>query len=795
MFSKLPGLYQMLPAPERFSTVDLYSTAGWPKQGPQPRPELLRQVARVRRTLAEADERFTLVAGVNQETVTGLSLSGGAEFVYECSRQGDGTVPLDFALLPGARTYTVEEEHGSLPNNGRVCAAVVDLLSTGETSRLDVLRRRIAVPVVSGRVSDGELVQKRAFDGRRGAELSASEVRRVASQFVSPDAREQVSATPVVSTRLGEADAESASNEGSLSGVVIGRRRQRQLQIRLAYGNILGVRARAYVTGIFNGVDPGGPAAAIDAILEGTIEEFTRRRMFTANAGEIFAIPTADHLIHADTVVLAGLGSFDQFGPETQQLVAENVGRSLQLTRIDDFATVLFGVGSGHTVAASLQSYLIGLLRGLSDTEGASLRRVTLCETDRERFKQMRDELLRLTTTKLFDDVQLTLDEIEVPAPPEPVTATRAMLRVEQPVVYLHVRREPGSAKTQAFRSTVLTAGSKAAVITGVREVSDRELSSALSKIDADQLTFRNLEQFGSALGELVLAEEVRTVLDKLRQCHLVVVHDAPASRIPWETLCIKSSERAEPFFPAKGAGLSRRYIADNLSVSKWLEERRQDRVLKVLLVANPTEDLDGANVEAARIKRLFERQRDVSITELAGPEATKPALLSAFRSGQYDVLHYAGHAYFDPKTPSLSGIYCAGEQVLTGAELANLARLPSLVFFNACEAGRIRGRSPKAPDAQGSVRLEKRIEQNVGLAEAFLRGGVPNYVGTYWPVSDRAAEVFAATFYAAIIDGQPIGTALGRSRLAVFELREVDWADYVLYGSFDFVLKRLAHS
>jgi CHAT domain-containing protein len=261
--------------------------------------------------------------------------------------------------------------------------------------------------------------------------------------------------------------------------------------------------------------------------------------------------------------------------------------------------------------------------------------------------------------------------------------------------------------------------------------------------------------------------------------------------------LCIKGSDRAEPFFPAKEAGLSRRYIADNLSVSKWLEERRQDRTLKVLLVANPTEDLDGANVEAGRIKRLFEHQRDVSITELAGPQATKPALLSAFRSGQYDVLHYAGHAYFDPKTPALSGIYCSGEQVLTGAELANLARLPSLVFFNACEAARIRSRPSSEPNVepQRGAPVQRRIEQNVGLAEAFLRGGVPNYIGTYWPVSDRAAEVFAATFYAAIIEGQPIGIALGRSRSAVFEQREVDWADYVLYGSADFVLKRPARS
>ena len=54
-----------------------------------------------------------------------------------------------------------------------------------------------------------------------------------------------------------------------------------------------------------------------------------------------------------------------------------------------------------------------------------------------------------------------------------------------------------------------------------------------------------------------------------------------------------------------------------------------------------------------------------------------------------------------------------------------------------------------------------ERLEQNVGLAEAFLRGGVPNYVGTYWPVADNAAEKFAAEFYAALLAAETLGEAL----------------------------------
>ena len=99
--------------------------------------------------------------------------------------------------------------------------------------------------------------------------------------------------------------------------------------------------------------------------------------------------------------------------------------------------------------------------------------------------------------------------------------------------------------------------------------------------------------------------------------------------------------------------------------------------------------------------------------------------------------------------------ILCAGDQVLSGREQSGLGKLPSLVFFNACEAGRIR----RAPA------VRKRVELSVGLAEAFLRGGVANYVGTYWPVGDDSASGFATTFYHDLLAGYSIGEALLAAR------------------------------
>ena len=135
VFTTFPGLYQMLPTPEKFSAVNLYDSGAWPKKGPQPRKDLLEEVQAVQQSLAKADERFVLIAGVNQETVVGLRMESD-EFAYDQSLEGDGTVPLAFAELSGATTYYVQESHGSLPDNLSVGRAVADLLESGSTTTL-----------------------------------------------------------------------------------------------------------------------------------------------------------------------------------------------------------------------------------------------------------------------------------------------------------------------------------------------------------------------------------------------------------------------------------------------------------------------------------------------------------------------------------------------------------------------------------------------------------------------------------------------------------------------------------
>jgi len=211
-----------------------------------------------------------------------------------------------------------------------------------------------------------------------------------------------------------------------------------------------------------------------------------------------------------------------------------------------------------------------------------------------------------------------------------------------------------------------------------------------------------------------------------------------------------------------------------------------------MLLIVNPTGDLPGAKKEGDRIRQLVGDTPALELDVLEGPEATFNAVRSALSSGKYDVVHYAGHAFFEPTDRMSSGILCHGHEVFSGAEATKLERLPALMFFNACESGRIRSVGKSEPvSAISKKNVAESIRANVSFAEAFLRGGVGNFVGTYWPVGDDAADKFSDTFYKELVKGKTIGDAVVEGRRTIEKSRSVDWANYVHFGSRTFTLKQ----
>lgn len=824
IFRGFPGLLELLPSLPNDPGAVFFDWSQWPKDSAKtqdsrmlaPRPELLRACSRVQDQLAPVDPaRWSLIAGVNQKTVTGAALNRDIdELQYERSLEGDGTVPLRFALLPGMPTYYVEESHGQLANHKEVARAVADILDHGRTDKLPVTppsARRAAPEVISERKlreidpfgeavpAEGEAAQR----GRRGPRgvrqhLRASDLRGVLYGYAGPG-ETPMAARAQAPTVAQTADALS-SDAAPWNRLVVGRARQHRLDIQIAQCSITQVSARAYVLGLFREVNPTGAAAYIDSRLDGAVTEFMRRRMFSGGIGEVFILPANRSRLPADMVLFAGLGYFDQFNNEVQQTTAENVLRTFVRTRVEDFATVLFGGGSGSDVGELLAGLLRGFVRGKLDADvDHHFRRVTLCELDRARYEKIRTELYRLAGTPLFENVEVTFTELP-PPPAEEVSVAppseRAPIVSAPDPVYLIVRREREENGQLVFGTSLLTAGTKAAIMTAAQSVSVKDLEAELTKTGSERFGQADGRRLGQYIAEHVIAPPVRQLMTKSKGRHLVVVHDGPSSRIPWETLRLGDWEPALGDGEDLRGGVSRRYMTGNLSVAKYLEQRPQGATLKLLLVVNPTGDLSGARHEGDVVHALFKQRNDIEVTRVNEEQATRKAVLGELASGRYDLLHYAGHAFFDPELPERSGLLCHGDEPLTGTDLGTIGNLPKLVFFNACESGRLRrrGRNPAAPSRKAkehaSMPNADIRRERVAPAEAFLSGGIANFIGTYWPVGDESAEVFSKTFYSGLLAGKSIGTAILESRRAINELGSVDWSDYIHYGDFGFTIR-----
>jgi pimeloyl-ACP methyl ester carboxylesterase len=127
------GTYQMMPARGHIDGLDLLYKS--PTYNVVPISQKLLDDALIfqNEIVGAIDPaRMVSVAGYNRVTPaaikdpTQLANDNG----YILSKRGDGTVPHDLGLLPGVRTFYVDEEHMKLPANGRVQAALGDLIAT-----------------------------------------------------------------------------------------------------------------------------------------------------------------------------------------------------------------------------------------------------------------------------------------------------------------------------------------------------------------------------------------------------------------------------------------------------------------------------------------------------------------------------------------------------------------------------------------------------------------------------------------------------------------------------------------
>ncbi len=253
------------------------------------------------------------------------------------------------------------------------------------------------------------------------------------------------------------------------------------------------------------------------------------------------------------------------------------------------------------------------------------------------------------------------------------------------------------------------------------------------------------------------------------------------------------------PFAALRDAATGRYLIEDHVisvapSATLYLLSLRRDRELRdpetiasktaALLVGNPAfdrelfpdlDDLPGAILETRQIASYYPRSRS-----LEGVEATKPRLFAEL--GDYDVVHFAGHAIPNVLSPHRSSLVLAPSVrepgVLYAEELLrqDLGRT-RLVVLSAC--------STAGGKAIGSLTV-------TGLVRPLLGAGVPAVVGTLWDVKSGATPLLLTSFHRHLSEGESAARALRLAQLGMIRgnlaQRSVkSWAPFQVIGAASF--------
>jgi pimeloyl-ACP methyl ester carboxylesterase len=820
VFSTFPALYQMLPSHKRYTEHDLFDSAIWPAGVPKVDKALLSRSRKVLDELPADDSRFRMIAGIDQETVTSISKGTDSSFEFFSSNAGDGTVPLSLAkLADGVPTWYVPESHGGLPRNRHVSEAVIEILqsSDGQTTVLPNTWTPTRAAAVPRRVVLAQSPVAKRDIKTMTADERLEVVRKVFGPRVSDDVSGQPAPLVIVKTEVLAAQPplidDLEDQRAQFGGVLVGRRKRR-LEILLAQGSLADCPTQAMVLGLFEGVTPTGAACALDERTDGLISDFFARRMVSGALGRVSLLPTNCTLLPTDLIAFVGLGGSGDFLNENGTVRSERllagasaVVRALVRLRVTEFATVLIGDtlnpaedGVPQGPALMLRTLIKGFLSGLREGDAEQLlQRIVICVHDPAKHAKLKTDFYALAATRMFDDIELVFAEKMLK---DPFAAARGEVQVRATTLpteadspdYLVVTDYSLRPDYAGMKFSFLTASGSGSLPSVTNSFPRSELDALLAEFDPDASlkSLIDLERLGQQLSALMFPAGFLDRLDaaNLGSQPLRVVHDAPSSKIPWEAVQLSKQS------PALGRGMSRHYL-DEGAVRKVSTERTYQETLNVLMVVDPNRNLSGAEIEAKSISRLLGKVPRLNLVVRAGAEATRDQLKQDFQSGNYDVVHYAGHAFFDPLDPKRRGLYCADEKFLTGDDLADLSTLPALVFLNACQSGRVRKISHNAPPgdfAPEQVFQRPRSEQRAhatGVAEAFLTGGLKLFLGTYWSVGDESAKKFAEVFYENISQRKPVGLAVRLARAEVKKLGSIDWADYMLYGDPRFAIKQ----
>jgi len=192
-----------------------------------------------------------------------------------------------------------------------------------------------------------------------------------------------------------------------------------------------------------------------------------------------------------------------------------------------------------------------------------------------------------------------------------------------------------------------------------------------------------------------------------------------------------------------------------------------------ILIVgSDPRYDLDNVKREVEALANgIKEEIEGINVRQFLSYKATKENIIRELETGEYQILHYCGHSEYKPDDPGQSYLLLSEESKLMADELARLSveGILQLVFLNSCSSGR-------------SSTLNEGV---LGIADSFVKIGVPFVIGMMWKITDDGGLLLAKEFYKTFIKTKDPVRALSKARSivgSIFDWQDPTWAAPIIY-------------
>ncbi len=758
-------------------------------------------------SLREHADKILLVVGQAKLTPDGFEW-GNDGFVYlNAENGGDGRVPLHSALLPGVRTWTLDSEHGSMPDVGKAFDAYLELLTQGTT----------------------QLLPKLDSGAQRSAPGKGSTTAGAAKPLVhvrSRPSRARPSGLPAAGVR--QVFAASAMPTGPAD-----RSAEAPLRVTVLNGNLSFVRGTLMV-GHSRALQLTGTEKVVNRLTGGAMKDSLDAGLYPDAIGshQVFLNTSADpnnpwRAPQPASVVVVGLGEEGKLNERdltrsVRQGVVAWVQRTVEGTLGNGSAGSSGAAGAGSTAGAAPGATGLELTATLMGSGGAGMSASTSARAIAQGVREANQRLATVADARWPRVAHLTLVELYLErasdawqglhvlhiAAPEQFDVTPTIqsgvgpLRRQMDSGYRGTDYDFIAATSTEMDTIAFRLDTKRARTEVTAQSTQGKLLRALVKRASTESNRDPL--LGRTLFQLLVPLEVEPFLAGTSRMLLEL--DDRTAAIPWELLDTRSNERTQQ---DEEPWAIRTKLLRKLQQEHYRQQVQDAQIDDaVLVIGEPLVDaetyvaLPGARAEAEAVRDALIGSGGLGADRVVALIDNNDAssIINGLFDKRYRIVHVAGHGEpikrdKDGKIIEVGGVVLSEGAFLGPHEIRAMRTVPELVFVNCCHLA--------ARDADQTLRGGTEAKKNfdraefaMGVADALISIGVRCVIAAGWAVDDQPAKVFADTFYRQLLGRRPFIDAVAEARKAAWnaDRNSNTWASYQAYGDPDWVYRRGPH-